>query len=136
MRYLPFLHLLVFCNGGSFHSPDLYLLLSNIPKCPFIQLYTFSFFFFVKSFLSVKPILHFICYSSVYSLTNILEYFELFNEKICSIIGMHAHAGCRSYVNLSAAGQRLIRLWSMDERFSANLLYRITIKSLEKKRMN
>ncbi|KIH57026.1 hypothetical protein ANCDUO_12790 [Ancylostoma duodenale] len=37
-------------------------------------------------------------------------------EKICSIIGMHAHAGCRTYSSLSSAGQRLIRLWSIDEK--------------------
>ncbi|XGW18149.1 hypothetical protein V3C99_002622 [Haemonchus contortus] len=44
-------------------------------------------------------------------------------EKICSIIGMHHYAGCRSYSTLSVAGQRLIRLWSID---SKDRRYRFT----------
>ncbi|CAJ0596912.1 unnamed protein product [Cylicocyclus nassatus] len=54
-------------------------------------------------------------------------------ERICSIIGMHAHAGCRSYSSLSSAGQRLIRLWSIDEkdrrfRFSNDIRTRFSDK--------
>lgn len=46
---------------------------------------------------------------------------------------MHAHAGCRTYSSLSSAGQRLIRLWSIDEkdrryRFSNDIRKRFSDK--------
>ncbi|KJH41669.1 hypothetical protein DICVIV_12353 [Dictyocaulus viviparus] len=52
-------------------------------------------------------------------------------EKICSIIGMHPHARCRSYSTLPSVAQRLIRIWSMDvkdrrRRFSNDILKRIS----------
>ncbi|EYB87212.1 hypothetical protein Y032_0266g689 [Ancylostoma ceylanicum] len=62
-------------------------------------------------------------------------------EKICSIIGMHAHAGCRTYSSLSSAGQRLIRLWSIDEkdrryRFSNDIRKRFSDKQRHHQLMN
>uniref|UniRef100_A0A0K0CT88 WD_REPEATS_REGION domain-containing protein n=1 Tax=Angiostrongylus cantonensis TaxID=6313 RepID=A0A0K0CT88_ANGCA len=62
-------------------------------------------------------------------------------EKICSIIGMHPHAGCRSYSTLSAAGQRLIRLWSLDGkdrrlRFSNDILKRFSEKERHRQLIN
>ncbi|VDO68568.1 unnamed protein product [Heligmosomoides polygyrus] len=62
-------------------------------------------------------------------------------ERICSIIGMHSHAGCRSYSSLSAAGQRLIRLWSIDARerryrFSNDVKRRFSDKQRHHQLMN
>ncbi|VDO38665.1 unnamed protein product [Onchocerca flexuosa] len=36
-------------------------------------------------------------------------------EPICSLIGMNAYAGCRTYLMLSKAAQRFIRLWTMTD---------------------
>ncbi|CAG9534524.1 unnamed protein product [Cercopithifilaria johnstoni] len=35
-------------------------------------------------------------------------------EPVCSLIGMNAYAGCRTYTMLSTAAQRFIRLWTMS----------------------
>ncbi|WKX98403.1 hypothetical protein Q1695_013804 [Nippostrongylus brasiliensis] len=62
-------------------------------------------------------------------------------ERICSIIGMNPHAGCRSYSTLSAAGQRLIRLWSIDAkerryRFSNHVRKRFSDKQRHQQLLN
>ncbi|EFO16357.1 hypothetical protein LOAG_12148 [Loa loa] len=36
-------------------------------------------------------------------------------EPVCSIIGMNAYTGCRTYSVLSKAAQRFIRLWTMSD---------------------
>ncbi|KAL4002979.1 hypothetical protein ACH3XW_5735 [Acanthocheilonema viteae] len=36
-------------------------------------------------------------------------------EPICSLIGMNAYAGCRTYTMLSTTAQRFIRLWTMSD---------------------
>ncbi|EJW81204.1 hypothetical protein WUBG_07890, partial [Wuchereria bancrofti] len=36
-------------------------------------------------------------------------------EPICSLIGMNAYSGCRTYTMLSTLAQRFIRLWTMND---------------------
>ncbi|KAM3724404.1 Aminopeptidase AmpS [Dirofilaria immitis] len=35
-------------------------------------------------------------------------------EPVCSLIGMNAYSGCRTYATLSTAAQQFIRLWTMS----------------------
>lgn len=37
-------------------------------------------------------------------------------EPICSLVGMNAYAGCRSYDHLPENAQRIIRMWSMSNK--------------------
>ncbi|VDN00166.1 unnamed protein product, partial [Onchocerca ochengi] len=41
-------------------------------------------------------------------------------EPICSLIGMNAYAGCRTYIMLTTAAQRFIRLWTMSDAEKSN----------------
>ncbi|CAI2347746.1 unnamed protein product [Caenorhabditis sp. 36 PRJEB53466] len=41
-------------------------------------------------------------------------------ERLCSILGMHAFSGCKSYHQLSSVAQKFVRYWSMDTRDRKN----------------
>ncbi|CAO4370064.1 unnamed protein product [Caenorhabditis nigoni] len=41
-------------------------------------------------------------------------------ERLCSILGMHAFSGCKSYYQLSSVAQKFVRYWSMDRRDHKN----------------
>ncbi|VIO90672.1 Met-10 like-protein, partial [Brugia malayi] len=40
---------------------------------------------------------------------------QCMQEPICSLIGMNAYTGCRTYTMLSTSAQRFIRLWTMND---------------------
>uniref|UniRef100_A0A0M3IS34 Uncharacterized protein n=1 Tax=Ascaris lumbricoides TaxID=6252 RepID=A0A0M3IS34_ASCLU len=53
-------------------------------------------------------------------LDNVLVQANFRMEPICSLVGMNAYSGCRSYSFLSPMAQKLVRLWTMSERDRAN----------------
>eukprot|EP00081_Caenorhabditis_elegans_P002822 NP_001033373.1 Uncharacterized protein CELE_Y102E9.5 [Caenorhabditis elegans] len=55
-------------------------------------------------------------------------------ERLCSILGMHAFSGCKSYYQLSSVAQKFVRFWSMDNldrknRHSNNVRHRYSDKT-------
>ncbi|EGT52109.1 hypothetical protein CAEBREN_10376 [Caenorhabditis brenneri] len=73
-------------------------------------------------------------YDKAYKMDRTIKSCFCQQERLCSIMGLHAFSGCKSYYQLSSIAQKFVRFWSMDRRdhknrHSNNVRYRYSDKA-------
>lgn len=59
-------------------------------------------------------------YDKAYKMDRTIKSCFCQQERLCSILGLHAFSGCKSYYQLSSVAQKFVRYWSMDSRDHRN----------------